>query len=150
MLGINRNRSNSAISLYELDSQSHARTTNRPSSSSTNWTSDPGDSQRQHEYYNESDQGSSEPRGVGAAVPPEAQSGDEAETLPHWPKPVSRIAKFWASHISCEVDIKTARDHLGTPFRPSAPSEMPSVVLPTQKASLLLCNVPINFDAYAA
>ncbi|KAH6884547.1 hypothetical protein B0T10DRAFT_132155 [Thelonectria olida] len=109
MLTTSRNRSNSAISLHELDSQSHARA----SSSSTNWSSHlPSQSQRDSHSQDDSDHDPSEPRGAGTAVPPEGESGDEPETSSNTPKPGSRIAKFWVSHISCEVDMKTARDHL--------------------------------------
>ncbi|KAH6991217.1 hypothetical protein BKA56DRAFT_226895 [Ilyonectria sp. MPI-CAGE-AT-0026] len=116
-----RSRSNSAISLDSLDSQSHSRV-NRSSTSSGSYGPSSQDQDQgqdrefdddEHEHENELDHVPSEPRGAGTAGTAGSESGARSETPPPWRKrPISRLASAWGSHVSCEVDFAAARDHL--------------------------------------
>ncbi|KAH7155854.1 hypothetical protein B0J13DRAFT_235249 [Dactylonectria estremocensis] len=113
-----RSRSNSAISLHELDGQLHSRVNH---SSTTSGSRGPPSQDRdqglngdQEDDDYEHSQEPSEPRGVGSAGTAGSESGDASESSPPpWrEKSVSRLSKAWGSHVSCEVDFAAARDHL--------------------------------------
>ncbi|KAF7544291.1 hypothetical protein G7Z17_g10063 [Cylindrodendrum hubeiense] len=108
-----RPRSNSAISLDELDLHSHSRVNHSSSSSGSHGppSQDQDRDQDQDDHRHEHDP--SEPRGAGSAGTAGSEPGDRSETPPPWRKmPVSRLTSAWGSHVSCEVEFASARDHL--------------------------------------
>ncbi|KAH7156654.1 hypothetical protein EDB81DRAFT_396852 [Dactylonectria macrodidyma] len=113
-----RPRSNSAISLHELDGQLHSRVNHSSASSGSrgppSQDRDQGLNGDQDDDNYEQSHESSEPRGVGSAGTAGSESGDASESSPPpWREtPVSRLSKAWGSHVSCEVDFDAARDHL--------------------------------------
>lgn len=128
MHSLDRPRSNSAISLHELDAQSRFRVNHRSISYSSGSHGPPSQDQgsgqgndqdqdrdRDHDDGRGHHHNSSEPRGAGTAGTAGSEPGDASETPPPWQeRPVSRLATFWGSHVSCEVDFDACRDHLGT------------------------------------
>ncbi|KAI5459181.1 hypothetical protein BGZ63DRAFT_272212 [Mariannaea sp. PMI_226] len=115
-----RTRSASIISLQELDWQSHTQHSNdhRSPPSTVSWDSESpslfqeNDQDQSQDHDHETHQTPSEAHGAGTGVPPDDEAVREPDTAPSRPKPISRLAKFWAAHISCEVEMKSARDHL--------------------------------------